>query len=271
MQKTISVKRLLIRAMQITVVQLVCSVLFCGLSFAAETRAQEILRREVSLSMQSEQVKNVLARIEKQTSIKFIYSGNSINAHQKVSVNAVNSRLSKVLDDLLSPLSVGYEVVDSHILLHRKAPEPVQAPDIKSVIRKLTGSVADEKGEPLPGVSILVKGTQTGTTTNADGKFTLDVPNDNAVLIFSFVGYVAQEMPVGSRAEIVIKMTPEAKSLNEVVVTALGIAKDKKALTYAVTEVKGSEFTQAREANLGNEYSQCADQSRHRKLQHAGR
>lgn len=255
MQKTISVKRLLIRAMQITVVQLLCSALFCGLSFAAETRAQEILRQEVSLTVQSAEVKTVLARIEKQTSIKFIYSGNSINVRQRVSVNAVNSRLSKVLDELLTPLSVGYEVVDSHILLHRKPAEPVQAPDIKSVIRKLTGSVSDEKGDPLPGVNILVKGTQTGTSTNADGKFTLDVLNDNAILIFSFVGYIAQEVSVGAQSDISIKMAPEAKSLNEVVVTALGIAKDKKALTYAVTEVKGNEFTQAREANLGNALS----------------
>ncbi|WP_439581419.1 SusC/RagA family TonB-linked outer membrane protein [Dyadobacter bucti] len=255
MQKSISVKRFLIYAMQITVVQLMLSALFCGLSFARETHAQEILRKEISIQMQSVEVKNVLSRIEKQTGIKFIYSTNSIKARQKVSVHAVNSKLSKVLDELLNPLNIEYEVVDSHILLHKKpAGEPV-VPDFKSAIKNITGFVSDEKGDALPGVSILVKGTQSGTTTNSEGKFSLDLPQDNAVLIFSFVGYIAQEIAAGSQTNISVKLLPEEKSLNEVVVTALGIAKDKKALTYAVTEVKGSEFTQAREANLGNALS----------------
>jgi len=165
MQKSISVKRLSINAMQVTVMQFILSALFCSLSFAGETRAQEILRREVSIQMQSAEVRNVLSRIEKQTSIKFIYSTNSIQARQKVTINATNSRLSQVLDELLAPLNIGYEVVDSHILLHKKADEPAGTV-IKSVIKNLTGSVLHEKGGALPGVSILVKGTQSGTTTN---------------------------------------------------------------------------------------------------------
>ncbi len=73
-----------------------------------------------------------------------------------------------------------------------------------------------------------------------------------AVLIFSFVGYTSQELAVGSKGDISVQLAPEAKALNEVVVTALGISKEKKALAYAVTEVKGSEFTQARENNVAN-------------------
>ena len=103
----------------------------------------------------------------------------------------------------------------------------------------------------IPGVSVLIKGTQRGTTTNVDGDFTLAVPA-NSVLVFSFVGFVTHEVPVNNQSNLAVRLDPDTKILNEVVVTALGIGKDKKALAYAVSEVKGSDFTQARENNVAN-------------------
>ncbi|WP_111628345.1 SusC/RagA family TonB-linked outer membrane protein [Larkinella arboricola] len=255
MQKSLSLRHLVMKSMQIAVAQVLLSALFCSLSFAYDSHAQEILRKEVSLKMEAVEVKQILNQIEKQTKIKFVYSSNSIRSHQKTSINVSKSQLSKVLDDLLTPLNIAYDVVDSHILLHRKAAEKAPAPNRAGLLLNLKGRVTDEKGGAMPGVSIVVKGTQTGTTTNAEGRYTLDLPDGNAVLIFSFVGYKAQEVQVGGRTDITVQLEPEAMALNEVVVTALGIAKDKKALTYAVTEVKGSDFTQAREVNLGNALS----------------
>ena len=117
----------------------------------------------------------------------------------------------------------------------------------------ITGTVTGEDdSQPLPGVNVLLKGTTTGTTTDANGKFTLSLPDGGGTLIFSFIGYASKEVVVSNETVINVSMSPEAKSLNEVVVTAFGIAKEKKGLVYSVTEVKGSEFTQARETNVAN-------------------
>lgn len=116
--------------------------------------------------------------------------------------------------------------------------------------RPVNGKVtAAEDGTGLPGVSVIVKGTTKGTTTGADGNYSLEVPEANETLIFSFIGYVAQEIPVGNRSAIDIQLATDTKALQEVVVTALGIKKDKKVIGYALQEVKGEDLVKARESN----------------------
>jgi TonB-linked SusC/RagA family outer membrane protein len=116
----------------------------------------------------------------------------------------------------------------------------------------ISGLVTDVKGVALPGVSVKIKGSATGTTTNAEGRYALKVSEANGTLVFSYIGFTSQEIPVASRSTINVKLAEESNALNEVVVTALGIKREKKALTYAVTEVGGASLTKAREINLGN-------------------
>ena len=114
---------------------------------------------------------------------------------------------------------------------------------------QVTGTVTDaDEGEPLPGVTVVVKGTSRGTTTNADGLYSLEVPAD-AVLQFSYVGMTAQEIAVAGRRLINIVMQPSEVTLNEVVVTALGITREKKALGYSATTFKGDDFVNAKTIN----------------------
>ncbi|PWK77399.1 TonB-linked SusC/RagA family outer membrane protein [Mucilaginibacter oryzae] len=113
---------------------------------------------------------------------------------------------------------------------------------------KLTGKVVDEKGEPLVGVSIRIKGTTTGTQTDANGNFTLDV-QPNTVLILSYIGYGTTEVAVGGKSTITITLKSNT-NLNEVVVTALGIKKEEKKLGYAITTVKGDLLDKAKETNV---------------------
>lgn len=116
--------------------------------------------------------------------------------------------------------------------------------------RNVTGRiVSGEDQSPLPGVNILVKGTSSGTITDADGKFSINVTSDNDVLVFSFVGFQSQEQPVGSRSVINVSLSTDARQLSEVVVTALGIEKDKSKIGYATQEVKGPSLVKAREPN----------------------
>jgi TonB-linked SusC/RagA family outer membrane protein len=109
-------------------------------------------------------------------------------------------------------------------------------------------------GGPLPGASVLVKGTSRGSTTNADGEFTIST-SANSTLVVSFIGFKSLEVPVGSQTNLNITLDEDATQFNEVVVTALGIAREKKALGYAVQEVSGKNLTQARETNLINSLS----------------
>ncbi|MDQ4139892.1 MAG: carboxypeptidase-like regulatory domain-containing protein [Bacteroidota bacterium] len=113
------------------------------------------------------------------------------------------------------------------------------------------GKVTDATdGSALPGVSVATKGTSKGTITDANGTFTLNDIADDDVLVFSMVGYQALEMPVNGRSELNIQLAQDVASLNEVVVTALGIKKEKKALGYAVQEVAGETLVKARENNV---------------------
>lgn len=114
---------------------------------------------------------------------------------------------------------------------------------------RITGKVTDQANEPLPGVNILVSGTNKGTTTDADGKYAIEAPVD-ASLVFSYIGYVNQTIKVNARSIIDLKMAQEEKSLNEVVVTALGIKKETKTLGYATATVNADEISTNRSPNV---------------------
>src|SRR5258706_10240737 len=102
--------------------------------------------------------------------------------------------------------------------------------------RSITGTVKSDAGEALPGVNILIKGTTTGTTTGADGKYTLQAPG-NATLGYSYIGYNFQEIPVGNHTNIDVTMAADVQSLSKVVVTAFGIEKQKKTVGFALHEL----------------------------------
>jgi TonB-dependent SusC/RagA subfamily outer membrane receptor len=115
--------------------------------------------------------------------------------------------------------------------------------------RTVSGKVTAEDGNPFPGVSVAVKGTTQGTLTDGQGQYSIRV-SSGAVLVFSFLGYSAQEINVGERSTVDVQMQPDVQQLSEVVITALGIAQEKKSLSYAVQEVKGNELLQSREQNV---------------------
>jgi TonB-dependent starch-binding outer membrane protein SusC len=113
----------------------------------------------------------------------------------------------------------------------------------------IKGTITDENGEKLPGVSITLKGTTLGTLTNNNGEFTINVPNEKAILVFSYVGYLSQEQAVGSRASIKIRLVQDSKALDEVVVVGYG-TRDKSEVTGAISQVKAEELTRTPIANV---------------------
>lgn len=119
--------------------------------------------------------------------------------------------------------------------------------------RQVSGTVTDDDGSgALPGVNVLVKGTTTGTVTDIDGNYSITVSGDDAVLTFSSIGFVVQEITVGNRSTIDVSLTADVQELSEVVVTALGMERSTKALSYSVGQVDGESFQEARELNIAN-------------------
>jgi hypothetical protein len=106
--------------------------------------------------------------------------------------------------------------------------------------RTVSGRVTSvEDGSGLPGVNVVVKGTTIGTVTDIDGKYSVTVPAGNGTLVFTFIGLTTQEIEIGDRSSIDVPMSQDAKQLNEVVVTALGISREKESIGYSVTQVGG--------------------------------
>ena len=117
--------------------------------------------------------------------------------------------------------------------------------------RKAVGVVTDKTGEAIIGANVIVKGTTNGTITDMDGRFELDVPN-NATLQVSYIGFNTQEIVFTGQPSIEVQLVDDTQALDEVVVTALGIKREKKALGYSMSELKGESLTQTRDANVAN-------------------
>jgi hypothetical protein len=118
--------------------------------------------------------------------------------------------------------------------------------------KSVSGIVADSRGNAMPGVNVIVKGTSFGTVTNLTGRYVVSVPEGSNSLVISFVGFVSKEVEIGSQTVVDVALVEDIKHLDEVVVTALNIERSTKALQSSVTQVSGDNFTQARENSLPN-------------------
>ncbi|GAB3910087.1 SusC/RagA family TonB-linked outer membrane protein [Larkinella knui] len=255
--------QLWLKLMRFSLTQSLVMVSLVGVSFAHPSNAQEYLSRRLTLHADNQDIKRVLADIEKATDVQFVYSSQVIEKRQKISIQATNSTLEEVLVKYFKPLPVNYELVGRKVVLSASTSpgyetgfvDLIEKAETLAPKRLLSGKVTDENSVGLPGVSVVIKGSQKGTTTNASGAFQLDVPDgsgSSTILVFSYVGYQSKELAVGNQTTIQVSLAPESKALNEVVVTALGIKKQTKSLGYATATVGSDEMTINRTANFMN-------------------
>jgi len=221
----------------------------CFFKTSAVIRSIQDLDTPISLKVTNMPVKNVLKRINKAIKLSFVFS-NEIVTDQTVTIDVKNEKLSLVLSKIFDPLGMDYQLSGNMILIEKKHTSAIPVMQ-KTLALQVTGKVTDNSG-PLPGVTVRIKGASIATSTGTDGKYSINVPDGNTVLVFSSIGYLTQEIAVGNRKTIDVRLQEESSKLNEVIVTALGISRQRKALAYSVTEVKGDEFTQARENNVAN-------------------
>ena len=204
--------------------------------------AQGVLEQKITLRVEAQTIKETLSQIAKQANIRFVYSQQLVGAERRVSINAQDAPLLAVLDELLAPLKVQYEVDNKRVVL-RAPSEAIPAIDSGRQDVTVSGRVTDAKGEGMPGVTVVVKGTSTGASTGPDGSFTLQAP-ENSVLVFSFVGFARQEATVtGATSNLNVTLAEDKQALNEVVVIGYGTAR-KSDLTGAVASVTSAQLTQ---------------------------
>ncbi|MVM28535.1 SusC/RagA family TonB-linked outer membrane protein [Spirosoma sp. HMF4905] len=228
--------------MKISFVQVVLLVFFSSMTYAINSNAQ-LLDTRLSLQVNNQEVVRVLSRLEKLARIKFVFSPQVIKAGQKVTIQFENERLGTVLEKMLRPLHIQYEVSGNYILLSdaeaesmiRRLPVTIGT-ELEPAELTVTGTVADETGEGLPGVNVLLKGTQKGTNTDQYGKFRLNVPDASATLVFSFVGYESVELIVGNRTTLDVRLKTDQKALGEVVVVGYG-TQSRRNVTGSVAKI----------------------------------
>ncbi|QGY43453.1 SusC/RagA family TonB-linked outer membrane protein [Maribellus comscasis] len=202
-----------------------------------------------NLRAENKQIVEVLKEIEESSNFRFFYIREQVDVERYVSLKAKNATVEEILDEIFAGQNIAYDVMQDNLILLSPEDKPIK---LKSIALQqpnaVTGRVTDTSGRPLPGVTVVIKGTTQGTVTDADGKYTIPKVPDDAVLQFSFVGMSAQEIVVGNQTTIDITMLEETIGLEEVVAIGYGIQK-KATLTGAINNVKGEEIVKAPTTN----------------------
>ena len=192
----------------------------------------------------------VIKQIQSQSKYQFFYS----DKLSSVTVDALqvkDASLTNVLNRLLKGKNISYKVEENIVYLSDKEESQVPQQQVGKE-RTVSGNVVDSKGEPLIGVSVLIKGTTSGSITDFDGNYKVSTNETNPIIVFSYIGYKSQEIPLNGQTSINVILQDDTQVIEEVVVTALGIKRERKALGYSIGEVKGEELEKAKETNVIN-------------------
>lgn len=204
--------------------------------------------RTITLNLSKVPLNTALKEFEKQTSMSVVYNTNDVDINRIISIKVSREPLNKVMSQLFKGVNISFSIVDNHIVLSAKNNKVGQQ---KRTPIAASGTVTDAKGEPLIGVSVLVKGTSNGTITDMDGNFKIQAAQGD-VLEVSYIGYASQAITLANATPLKITLGEDTQVLDEVVVTALGIKRSEKALSYNVQQVKGDDLTAVKDANFMN-------------------
>lgn len=226
--------------------KLLIAFFFAGLlGVSASTYSQQT---KLNLYFEKVTVKEAFKQIEKNSEFVFFYNEDYVDVNRKVNINVKDESVENVLNELLKGTQNTYKIYDRQIVI--LPPETKGLPSIiKSGInveqqkKEIYGTVTDNKGLALPGVSVVVKGTTVGTLTDGDGKFRFQVPTDATVLMFSFVGMKTQEVAIAGKTLFKVLMEEETIGLEEIVAVGYGSVK-KSDLTGSVSSVRGNDLVQ---------------------------
>jgi len=207
------------RRMKLTILFIM---LIIGQALAIESYSQET---RLSLTMENTTVKEVLFHIEKNSEFFFLYSNKLIDVDRRISLNLTNKKLNEILDEIFRDTDVKYAIKDRQVILS----PGVVSKDVPQYSTQqpssLRGFVTDQSGTPLPGVSVVIKGTSIGTITDTNGNYSIQNIPIHAILQFSFVGMKTREVPVEGRNTVDVTMEEDAIGIEEVVHWFFGVQK----------------------------------------------
>ncbi|PKQ63928.1 hypothetical protein BZG02_07915 [Labilibaculum filiforme] len=237
--------RKLIRVMKITSFL----ILIASLQISANVYSQQTT---FTVQFKNASIYDLMQEVKNKSEFDFLYSDDEIEGVKINNSEFYGSRVEDILTECLKETKITYVIEDKVIIL---MPAPAKATITAPVQKKeLKGTVTDQDGIPLPGVSVVVKGTTVGAATDINGNYTLELVNDNAVLVYSFVGMLPKEIAYAGQKTIDVKLLSDATQMDEVVVVGYGVVM-KKDLTGAISTVKSEELLKANAASLDNALS----------------
>lgn len=232
--------------MKICATQAMIALMVCGISMA-NTVYSQLLDKEVTIVLSDVTLENALHELSNVTKVKFAYSLEQLDVKDHVTIEARQTPLRKVLEDLLTPFNINYKVHDheSVITLKRQIdPDRKQSsPRQSGQLAPVSGTVVDVDNKPMAGVNVVVNGTINGTSTDADGRFIINVDRDDDILIFSFIGYTTVEARVNSQTTIDVVLREDASTLGEVIINAGYWQVREREQTGTIGRVSSEEIT----------------------------
>lgn len=205
------------------------------------------IHAQLSININKSSLKEVISEVKNQSHYEFFYDDQLAELLVN-NISLKNVPLETILEKVLSGLDVTYKIEDNIVYLSKQA----DASSPKHATGQLTGKITDANGEPLIGVNVSVKGTTNGTISDYDGRYTLDIPNTNSDIIFSYIGYKQQEVKLDGQKELNVVLAEDNQLIEEVVVTALGIKREKKMLGYSIQEVKSEALNTTGDGQVTN-------------------
>lgn len=210
---------------------LLCALLLVGNVFASPANEQSLKDKQISLNLENASITEVFTAIEEKTEFTFVFDEKVSGSGQRFSIHAVKESVESILNRISLQAGFQFKKINSTITVTKAAP-------MQQLVK---GIVLDNTGLPLPGATVLEKGTQNSTNTNMDGEFSITVPN-TATLVISFLGFEDVEVSAAAQQPISVTLVEKANLLNEVVVTALGIKREEKKLGFAQQTIKTDEL-----------------------------
>ena len=233
----------ILRIMKLTAILLFGSLI----AMSASTYSQNT---KLNLSAKNSSLIDIFRQIEDQSEFYFYFNKEEVKSKELVSVDLKETLVTDILNQVLSKTGLEYKIIDRYVVVKQiGAADPAIAMQPN---RKISGKVTDVRGSAIPGVSVILKGTTTGVTTNNDGIYSLTTAADANVLVFSFVGMISQEVAIGNKTTIDVVLTEEILGVDEVVITALGIKRSSKSLGYSTSQVNADQLSVNRTPNLMN-------------------
>jgi TonB-linked SusC/RagA family outer membrane protein len=204
--------------------------------------------KKVTLKVSKKSISEIFAAISKQTEYKFFYNSNQLDLNRKLNLKVVDQNVTKVLSDVLKGTNCDYEIYNNQIIIKTKKNKSTAQEQKETIIR---GKVTDKKGNPLPGVTVMIKGTVKGVATNIKGEFAINSPKAKGEIVFSFIGYKTKTQTYSGKTQLNVKLEVEHSDIDEVTIVAYGQQR-KREITGAVSTLDAGDLKDIPVSNIAS-------------------